>query len=63
MNKHLIEQLLKEIQTNQDPQEIGKLNIPNVMLWLKKSAYEPTTIQRVAKELRHLERSCSISHP
>jgi hypothetical protein len=63
MNKKLIEQLLKEIQTSQDPQDIGKLNIPNVMLWMKKSAYEPTTIQRVAKELRHLERSCNTSIP
>ena len=48
---------------NQDPQDIGKLNIPNVMLWMKKNAYEPTTIQRVAKELRHLERSCNTSKP
>jgi integrase len=63
MNKKLIEQLLKEIQTNQDPQDIGKLNIPNVMLWMKKNAYEPTTIQRVAKELRHLERSCNTGKP
>jgi integrase len=63
MNKQLIERLIKEIQTNQDPQDIGKLNIPNVMLWMKKSAYEPTTIQRVGKELRHLERSCNTSKP
>jgi hypothetical protein len=63
MDKHLIEQLLKEIQSNQDPQDIGKLNIPNVMLWMKKNAYEPTTVKRVAKELRHLERSCNTSNP
>jgi len=63
MNKRAIEQLLKEIQTNQDPQDIGKLAIPNVMLWMKKNAYEPTTIQRAAKELRHLERSCGTSKP
>jgi hypothetical protein len=30
---------------------------------MKKNAYEPTTIQMVAKELRHLERSCNTSKP
>jgi hypothetical protein len=63
VNKHLIEQLLNEIQTNQDPKDIGDLNIANVMLWMKKEAYEPTTIERVAKELRHLKRSCNIASP
>jgi hypothetical protein len=63
MNKQLIEQLLNEIQTNQDPQDIGKLNIPNVMLWMKTNAYEHTTIKRVAKELRHLERNCNTNSP
>ena len=63
MNKQLIEQLLNEIQTNQDPKDIGDLNIANVMLWMKKEAYEPTTIERVAKELRHLKRSCNIASP
>jgi hypothetical protein len=48
---------------NQQPQDIGKLNIPNVMLWMLKNAYEQTTIKRVAKELRHLERNCSTSNP
>jgi integrase len=33
------------------------------MLWMKKEAYEPTTIHRVAKELKHLERSCNTSKP
>ncbi|MGA3289789.1 MAG: hypothetical protein ABSD42_06075 [Candidatus Bathyarchaeia archaeon] len=41
MNKQQIEKMLKEIQTNQDPQDIGKLNIPNIMIWMKKNAYEP----------------------
>jgi len=41
-------------ETNNQPQDIGKLNIPNVVLWMLKSAYERTTIKRVAKELRHL---------
>jgi integrase len=33
------------------------------MLWMKKEAYEPTTIHRVAKELKHLERNCNTSNP
>jgi hypothetical protein len=33
------------------------------MLWMKEKAYEETTIRRVAKELRHLKRSCNISSP
>jgi integrase len=39
------------------------MNITNTMLWMKKEAYEPTTIKRVAKELRHLERNCNTSDP
>jgi len=50
-------------QINQQPQDIGKLNIPNVMLWMLKNAYEQTTIKRAAKELRHLERNCDTSNP
>jgi integrase len=50
-------------QVKQQPQDIGKLNIPNVMLWMLKNAYEQTTIKRVAKELRHLERNCDTSNP
>jgi hypothetical protein len=26
----------------------------HTMLWMKTNAYEPTTVKRVAKELRHL---------
>jgi len=64
MNKKTVQELLKQLQKeNQDPQDIGKLNIPNTMLWMKTNAYEPTTIKRVAKELRHLERNCNTSSP
>jgi hypothetical protein len=50
-------------QTTQEPQDIGKLNIPNLMIWMLKNAYEKTTIKRVRKELRHLEKYCNISNP
>ena len=64
MNPKLVKQLLEQLQQEtKDPQDIGKLNIPNVMLWMKTNAYEPTTIKRVAKELRHLERNCNTSNP
>ena len=64
MNQKIVKELLKQLQVEtQDPQDIGKLNITNVMLWMKKEAYEPTTIQRVAKELRHLEHNCNTSSP
>jgi hypothetical protein len=38
-------------EINNQPQDIGKMNIPNVMLWMLKNAYEQTTIKRVGKEL------------
>ena len=64
MNPKIVQELLKQLQTeNQEPQDIGKLNIPNAMLWMKINAYEPTTIKRVAKELRHLERNCNTANP
>ena len=64
VNEKLVKQLLKEIQqSTQEPQDIGKVNIVNIMLWMKNNAYEPTTIKRVAKELRHLERNCNTSNP
>lgn len=64
MNQKIVKELLKQLQEEtQDPHDIGKLYIPNVMLWMKQEAYEPTTIQRVAKELRHLERNCNTSSP
>ena len=35
------------------------MNIVNTMLWMKKNAYEETTIRKVAKLLRHLQRNCN----
>jgi integrase len=64
VNEQLVKQLLEQIQqSTQEPRDIGKVNIINTMLWMKNNAYEPTTIKRVAKELRHLERNCNISIP
>jgi hypothetical protein len=64
MNQKIVKELLKQLQTEtQDPKNIGKLNITNTMLWMKKEAYEPTTIQRVAKELKHLDSNCNTSSP
>jgi hypothetical protein len=56
-------QTLEQKQTAQEPQDIEKLNIPNLMIWMLKNAYEQTTIKRVRKELRHLEKYCNISIP
>ena len=53
----------KTKEVNEQPQDIGKLNIPNVMLWMMKNAYEQSTIKRVGKELRHLDRNCNTSNP
>ena len=33
------------------------------MLWMMKNAYEQTTIKKVAKLLRHLERNCNTARP
>jgi len=64
MNQHLVKQLFEQLQQEtKDPTDIGKLNIPNTMLWMKTNAYEQTAIKRVAKELRHLERNCNTSSP
>jgi len=55
MNQKIVQELLKQLQQeNQDPKDIGKLNIKNIIIWMKKEAYEPTIIKRVAKELKHL---------
>jgi len=64
MNEKLVKQLLEELQqTTQSPQDIGKLNMANIIIWMKKAAYEPTTIQRVVKELKHLEGNCNTAKP
>ena len=64
MNQKIVQELLKQLQQEtKDPQDIGKLNIANVIIWMKKEAYEPTTIQRVVKELKHLKRNCNTAKP
>jgi hypothetical protein len=64
MKQKIVQELLKQLQQeNQDPKDIGKLNITNIIIWMKKEAYEPTTIQRVVKELKHLERNCNAAKP
>jgi integrase len=64
MNQKIVRELLKQLQQeNQDPKDIGKLNIANIIIWMKKEAYEPTTIRRVVKELKHLERNCNTAKP
>jgi integrase len=61
--QQLINQLLTQLQqADQEPEEI-EFNITNTMLWMKGKAYEPTTIWRVAKELRHLTRVCNVKSP
>jgi integrase len=63
MNEKIVQELLKQLQTEtQDPKEI-EYNITNVMIWMKKEAYEPTTIKRVVKELKHLEKNCNTNNP
>jgi len=62
MNPKIVRELLKQLrQETKDPQDIGKLNIANIIIWMKKEAYEPTTIRRVVKELKHLERNCNTA--
>src|SRR3989304_9107677 len=50
-------------QIQQSPESIEKMNITNVMLWMMKNAYEQTTVKKVAKLLRHLERNCDTTNP
>ena len=35
----------------------------NVMLWMKKNAYEETTIKATAKRLKHLQKNCLLADP
>jgi len=44
-------------------QNYPSLNIVNVMLWMKKNAYEETTIRKTAKLLRHLKKHCNTQDP
>jgi hypothetical protein len=39
------------------------MNIVNVMLWMKRNAYEDSTVRKTAKLLRHLQRNCNIKEP
>jgi integrase len=39
------------------------MNIVNTMLWMKRNAYEESTIKKTAKLLRHLKRNCNIADP
>ncbi len=57
----MIKQKLEVIST--PPQRTGKMNIANTMLWMMKNAYEKTTIKKIGKLLRHLERNCNTSNP
>jgi hypothetical protein len=33
------------------------------MIWMKKNAYEESTIKKTAKILRHLQRNCTLKDP
>jgi hypothetical protein len=37
--------------------------IINVMLWMKRNAYEDTTIKATAKRLKHLQKNCTLADP
>ena len=39
------------------------MNIVNTMLWMKRNAYQESTIAKVAKLLRHLQRNCNTAEP
>ena len=39
------------------------INIVNTMLWMKRNAYQESTIAKVAKLLRHLKRRCNATKP
>ena len=42
MNREIVKKLLEQLQQdNQAPEKIGKLNIANVMLWMKKPTNQP----------------------
>ena len=39
------------------------MNIANVIIWMRKQAYEDSTTKKVAKILRHLQRNCNTADP
>jgi integrase len=51
-------QMTKEVSAHKTP-----LNVVNVMLWMQRNAYEASTIAKVAKLLRHLQKYCNTSEP
>jgi integrase len=46
-----------------ETQTASPINIVNVMLWMKKNAYEDSTIKRTAKKLKHLTTNCNTKDP
>jgi hypothetical protein len=54
------QQTTKQTKTQHQVKTCQKvLNIINVMLWMKKNAYEDSTIKKTAKILRHLQKNCN----
>jgi hypothetical protein len=51
VNKQKIEQEIVE-----QPRDIGRINIPNVMLWMMKNAYEQTTHQKSSQTIKTLRK-------
>jgi len=41
----------------------SNMNIVNTMLWMKRNAYQESTVTKVAKLLRHLKRNCNTGKP
>lgn len=61
-----MKQKTKQTQASQTQSENGNqtpLIIVNVMLWMKKNAYEETTIRKTAKLLRHLQKHANTLEP
>jgi len=48
---------------NASSPKIASANIINVILWMKKQAYEETTIKATAKRLKHLQKNCLLADP
>ena len=47
---------------NAASQSFNILNIVNVMLWMKRNAYEDSTIKKVGKLLRHLQKNYNTAN-
>jgi len=46
------------VKTTKNP-----LNVVNVMLWMQRNAYAESTIRKVTKLLRHLQKNCNTQEP